>query len=784
MLAVGQTYGFPDTKVPREKKNTPDYGRQVAQAIYSRWYNSPVAAYGGFYNTGYANMSFFLMLRQYAEGRQDPSQYRLQYRGGTGTKAQGGNKQQGLQSESGVKGYNNISWDIESNIPVYISSIKGLLSQSDWKVKVDSSSKSDIKKKSKMKWKRYAEAKVGNPLKQELGLPITQRDWFPQSQGELELYERYHGFRLPLETGFSKIAEHGFDISNWTSLRTQYLDSVLQTSYLVGKVCHNREGAVAIEYIDPANFVTSYYDQTRHAEPVFAGYLTKVQIGDIADKLKKEGATDSDLEMLARRYATYNVVGDPAGYNYSSRDPVTNRFLWYDFQVDVLKFEWKTDDPKYYVERESKDGKIVYQKSDRIKGDYSDGRKRKTDTYYDQVIYEGTWLIATQWIIDYGLQKNMMKTADGGVALSFFFERIPAKSIVERWKPLADQQMMATLKLRAAINAAAPKGFMMDIGLLANMSFGGSKVSEAEIIRIARETGIQFYNTSAQMAALGRNGATAITPTEGGIGKQLEEWILLLRHTDAQMRSIAGLSDAAIAMPNASPEKGLGVGQQEIDSTNNALSSIKEAMVRFKEKAARKIIQKARILIEADKKSKAYYENYLGEPFFSSIVENDDLTLNQLGITMVANPTTAEISEIMGLVAENLKAGKNGMIGITTADALLISSTVRDGNLELAAWYLSLAEERARVKNEEAQMRMSQMNAQNQMQAAQASEQMKAQTQQILSQLRQTEEGAKIAAQLEADLVRKDVEHQYTMEELALEGSIQASTGREVKGRI
>lgn len=779
MLAVGQTYGFPDTNVRREVKNTPDYGRQVAQAIYSRWYNSPVAAYGGFYNTGYANMSFFLMLRQYAEGRQDPSQYRLQYRGG-----QQGDKQKGIQSESAVKGYNNISFDVESNIPVYVSSIKGLLSQSDWKVKVDSSSKSDIKAKSKMKWKRFAEAKIGNPLRQELNLPLTQRDWFPQTQGELELYERYHGFRLPLETGFSKIAEHGFDISNWVSLRDQYTDSALQTSYLVGRVCHNRQGAVGIEYIDPANFVTSYYDQTRHAEPVFAGYITKVQIGDIADALRKEGATEQDLEMLARQYATYNVVGDPSGYNYSSRDPVTNRFLWYDFQVDVLKFEWKTDDPRYYVERESKDGKVVYQKSDKIKGDYSDGRKRKTDVYYDQVIYEGTWLIATQWIVNYGLQKNMMKTADGGVALSFFFERIPSKSIVERWKPLADQQMMATLKLRAAINAAAPKGFMMDIGLLANMNLGEGKLKPTEIVRIQRESGIMFFNTTAQMAALGRQGATAITATDGGIGKQLEEWILLLRHTDAQMRSIAGLSDAAIATPNASPEKLVGVGQQEIDSTNNALSSIKNALVRFKEKAARKIIQKARILMEADRKSRAYYEDYLGEPFFSSIVENEDLTLNQLGITMVSTPTSQQVTEIMSLVAESLKAGKNGMIGINTADALLISSTVREGNLELASWYLSLAEERARAKNEEAQMRMSQMNAENQMKANQASEKMKEQTQQILSQLKKSEDGAKIAAQLEADLALKEVEHQYTMQELALEGSIQASTGREVKGKI
>lgn len=785
MLPISRTYGFPSEYVPREKKETKEYGMQVAQAIYSRWYNASPISFMGFNNTGYANMSYFRTLRQYAEGRQDAEQYKLMYRGAnTGANNSGATSANNVNNPNARKGYNNISFEVESYAPVMVSTIKGILTSSDWKVQVESTSKADIKTKSKMKWKLYTESQIGNPLRQSVGLQPTKRDWFPQTKAELELYEKYHGFRLPLEVGLSKIAEHGFDISHWNTLRDQIIDSALQTSFLVGRVCHNHNGAAHAEYIDPANFVTSFYDPKRDQEPVFAGHITKVKLDDIADKLIEQGATQKDLENLARKYAPYNIMGDVTSYNYTSRDPVTSRYMWYDFQVDVLHFEWKTDDKKLFVGRKTKNDVYVYKQEDKVKKQYADGRERKTDEYYEQSLYKGTWIIGTNWIIDYGLAENVMRTPDGCVATSYVIERIPQKSFVERWKPLLDQQMMATLKFRAAVQAAAPKGLAIDIGLLANMDFGFGKLTGVEIARLRKETGNFFYATSAAMQAAGRTGASALAELDNGIGKQLEEWITYLRWVETQLRATVGLTETASATPNGTPDKLVGLGQLELDATNNALYSIRNAVIKFKEKMAYKLVAKARILIEADKKSASYYEDYLGSIYYKAVKDIEDLTLNGIGIKLKSTPTVQQVQEIMMLVAESLKAGKNGMIGINTADALLVSNTLRDGEIELAQWYLELAEERARVKNKEAQMRMSEQNGQIQIQSAQAATESKAQLEQVLANLRMQENTKEIADKLEAELAKEEVLHQYRMKELSLEGSIQASTGRDVKGRI
>jgi acetyl-CoA acetyltransferase len=138
----------------------------------------------------------------------------------------------------------------------------------------------------------------------------------------------------------------------------------------------------------------------------------------------------------------------------------------------------------------------------------------------------------------------------------------------------------------------------------------------------------------------------------------------------------------------------------------------------------------------------------------------------------------------MSLLEASLAAGRNGQKGITTADAMYVEKTLEDGNDELAAWYLALAEERAERKIQENQERMSAINADNNMRAAQAAEQTRMQYEQILSQLKTTEDGQKIANQLEADLLKITAKKNADYELMTLEGQLQSSQGKEISGKI
>jgi hypothetical protein len=774
MLPISTALGFPKEDVTRDTKIKPQYGLQVAQSIYSRWYNAAVPY-------GFANMQYFRMLREYAQGRQSTLQYKKRYRG-EGSK-NNSNKVNGNNSgENGRRGYNNISFDIDPVAPTFITIIKSKLAQSDYEATFISTTKSDIKTKEKMKWDLYAEAKFENPMREAKGLPPKQKDWYPRTIAELEIYEKYHGFRLPLETALTRIARHCLDVSKWKMMRDQYSDSGIETSFLVGRVVTNTDGSTGMQYIEAANFVTTYYDQDRQAEPVWAGHITKVQLGSIKNKLAEQGATDDDIRNLARSYAPYQGIADFQNYDYNSKDPVTQRYMWYDFMVDVLHFEWKTDDVKHFVGRKARNGNYVYKQEDRVKKQYEDGRERKTDTFYEQVIYEGDWIVGSKWLYDYGLQKNMIRGANGEVCLSYAFERIEKKSIVESWVSLLDDYQMGVLKLRAAVQAAAPKGFIVDSAFLAQMN--GDKDKGLEAIRMRRESGNMVVNTPIAMLQQGRTMASAIQELEGGIGNQLVEWERYLAIIKSEIQRVAGLTDAAAALPNTSGEKGLGVTQQELNSTQSALYGLEKALINFKEKACYKLVAKTRLNIAADAKCRKYWESYLEPHEFEAVSKIADLSLNGIGIKMVQNYSQERKALILQAAMESMKAGKNGMIGISMADFMLVEKTLEEGYGELAVWFLTIAEDRARAIHEQAQSRMSQENAQNSISANQAAMQAKAQLEQMLSQLRMTEEGQKIAAKLEADLMLKEVEHQYTMQELALEGSIQASTNREVKGKI
>jgi hypothetical protein len=357
------------------------------------------------------------------------------------------------------------------------------------------------------------------------------------------------------------------------------------------------------------------------------------------------------------------------------------------------------------------------------------------------------------------------------------------RSVVERWVSLLDDQAMATYKLRAAVLAAAPKGLAIDVGILSNVDFGLGKSTALEIARVRRETGNQFFASRYEVGQR-YNNASAITELQNGIGTQLDEWLTYQVHIEATMQRVAGLTDAAVATPMASAEKLKGVAQMEIDTTNNALNALRFAIMRMKEKAAKKMIQKVRVNIAGDPKCKKYYKGILGDMFFAAVDSIETLSLESIGIKLKSTTTAQRKAYIMGILAESLKAGKNGQVGVTSADAMFVERLLEDGYDELAQKFIIISEERVAKQIQANQERMSAINAENQIKSAQAAEQMKTQQMQVVSQLKLGEDTAKIGAQLEADLMKIEAQKNADLETMTLEGSLQAMQGLEITGKI
>lgn len=769
MLKFTPIISFPSDRIPKEEKNSLSYITQVAQAIYSRWYNGRTLF-------GQTATGWFQMMTDYSEGRQSTAPYRDWFLGAQNDKNTPANR----GTQYARKAYTNVSYDIVSPAPKYVSTIKSLLSASDYKVKCESLTPTSNFEKQKKKWGLYFDVKIGNPLKEANGIPITPMDWEPSDERELEMYEKYHGFKLPLENAMEDIAKHTFDVSDWDKVRLRTIESLVNTNFCVSQVYADKDGVTRMRFINPASFITAFIDEDEEGEPSFAGHIQRVRIGDIKDKLLALGAQPQEIEGLARIY--YETQGyTDKDFNFNRKDPVTGRYIWEDFSVDVLHFEYKANDYEYFTKRQTKDGKIVYQEEEFgvTKKPYADGRMRQTDVTCVQNIYEGKYILGSKFVYDFGLQKNIMRDSRGNAVLSYCFERVPGKSIAERWKPHLDSLMMTWLKLQAAKWAAAPKGLVIDIGLLANMDMGLGNMTPLDLVRVRRQTGNQFVNSKMDVLNKG-GGYNSIQELPGGIGPQLQEWLTCWQDDMMRIMDLAGITEAAAASPTTPSEKGLGISQMEIDATNHALYPLKKAIMRLKEKVAKKAILKTRTNMRFDKEVHKYYFQLLGDEKCNALDAFEDLTLEQIGIKMVSTPTNTRKQQILQAALQSMQAGKNGVIGITLADYLFIEKQLEEDNDEAAAWYMTIAEERQRkMKQQEAEQQM-QMNAQIQAQASQQAEQARAAAQQALEQMKQ----ASIMTEYQQKALLEEIKHNHRMAELAQEGSLEKQKNVEISGNL
>jgi hypothetical protein len=625
----------------------------------------------------------------------------------------------------------------------------------------------------------YYEEKLLNPLREELGLEKVVLPWVPQDEMELDMYDKYQGFKLPLENAMEDIAKHTFNVSDWDKIRLKTIDGLVQTNFAVSQVYADTDGVTRMRYINPASFVTAFIDEDEEGEPSFAGHIQRVRIGDIKDKLLELGALPQEIEGLARIF--YETQGyTDKDFNFNRKDPVTGRYVWEDFSVDVLHFEYRANDYEYFTKRQTKEGKIVYQEEEFgvTKKPYADGRLRRTDVTCVQNVYEGKYILGSKFVYDFGLQKNIMRDSRGHAVLSYFFERVPGKSIVERWKPHLDSLMLTWIKLQAAKWSAAPKGIVVDIGLLANMDLGMGSMSPLDIVRIRRQTGNQFINSKTDI--LNKGGNMPIAELPGGIGPQLEEWLTCWQDDMNRIMDLAGVTPTMAAMPTSPTEKGLGVSEMEVDATNHALFPLKKAIMRLKEKAAKKAILKTRTNMKFDKEVHKYYSSLLGDEKIAALDSFEDLTLEQIGIKLISTPTNTRKSQILQAALQSMQAGKNGVIGITLADYLFIEKELESDNDEFAAWYMTIAEERQRKVKMEESMQQQQMNAQLQAQSAQQAAEAKAAAQQALEQMKQ----ASIMTEYQQKALLEEIKHNHRMAELAQEGQLEKQKNVEISGNL
>ena len=789
-------YLFPSDNVPEIDKLKPDFGLRCGRALYSRFCT------GGTYFS-YTQLPEMQETRNYGSGIQSVEKYKNWFTNGSpiGTKTRSNNES--AQSTKGMniaqrKAMANISYDIFSPMKKLTNVLLSILSDNDYKLDCVSLDKNIINKKKREKNDIYAKANFTNPLMRELGLPEFKLPFVPKDETMLDMADRLGFFKTKYEVALEKLAESGFRSSNWGSMRTDINRDAIDYHFRSAKIYNDPiTGQVKVQYIDPARLIM-LWNEDNEDEPVAIGHIEIETIQSIFPKLVEAGFDEKQIQSMAKSYVPYqtNASMIPV-WAFERKDETSNRWVWMDFKVYVLKFEYLSTDYKQYVERKNKQGYASFLRNNKP---VEEKKKNPNDTYEEVACnywYEGSYIISgtgLDRIYEWKKKPNQMQKGLTPMS-SYVIDRIPGQSPTRSVRGLLDDLMFAILKLRAAVWAAAPKGYRIDVGEAANIKIGGVEYDLFDLVHVHRQNGIQVVATKFN-AATGKYVSQPLTEMDNGLGPQGTEWIQQIANLQMMIKDTMGIPDAMAASPDQSAERLVGVMEQDYQAGNHANWTLRDSERDFKRKVGERMIHQARIDIEYDPKIREFYEAVIGKNMVDSLDEIEGLSLDQLAISVKSIPNEKEKSAILQRAIQMSQIPtKDGSVLLTPSSVERVAQLLKNGDVDEALWFMATEETEAREREQKNAQMMLQQTIQGQQQSAMMAEEAKRQTAMQLAQIEimKQREMANMELMKEQQLakIKADANYQVqllkgkqALEEIQLEATLEAELGNEITGRV
>lgn len=746
-------YGFPPHNIDPAEKVKPKWCMEFAQAIYCLYLRN---------NTGlcYSDIERYNELRAYGNGEQSTDKYKDILVGKKEHDQRGG---QGYVR----KGYMNVDWDILAIAPNFKSVVLGTFEEVEHDVYADGVDEMSSQTRENAKWNLWFENEMAGLIREFEGIvgPTgNPPNYVPKTIEELNMFAEMGGFRLKSEMSIEEGIRYTLAISEWKEIKRKLFEDLFDIGVAgVRDDVNPQTQKVQVRYCDAARCVIPYTRASDYKNMPFAGEFVEYTISEIRSL---EIFSEEELAEIAKSYENRLDNVDPRITGWKYRE---DGVYWYDnWKIWVLDCEYKSSDNKYTTKRVNKRGQeLAYEGK---YGKVYNREDRKTIVTAREMVYKCKWIVGTKYCFDYGHQFDIPRPVPSQANLSFHFYKVKGRSKVDMMRPVLDQMQITWLKLQNALAMAAPKGLAIEVATLTNVSIGANKLGPLEILKIRQHNGSLLYQAATHRGYTASPASyKPIQELEGGIGTQLTEFIVLFDKHLETLRGITGINRVADA---SSPkgEDGLGVSQIAQAATVTALKPLYSAYITIKERCAQNIALRVQLLVKFNKVYKTGYYHVMGRAMTNTLEIGSEVNNAMFGIRIEVRPSVQERQTIMNAALESMKAGKNGYIGISMSDYLLVNNFIELGMLKFARAYLSAKENELTAQQEQ-----------------QKSEAIKQQGEQLVQQQQQKDQGAQSLVQLELqkeitimkaqdeiDTKKRAEEHQYKMEEIVLQGEIDA----------
>ncbi len=698
---------FPSQVVTNAEKNSQEYGRQVAQAIESEWFNQ-----GGYGNRFATNYNHFHSLRLYARGEQPVQKYKDEL------------------AINGDLSYLNLDWKPVPVISKFVDIVTNGMTEKKYEIKAYAQDPESSKKRTD-----YVEAIMMDmlvkdeamQLSQDLGVNAFQTSNpqnLPQSKEELELHMQLD-YKQSIEIAEEEAINHVLAKNRFDQVRKRFNYDLTVLGIGAVKTNWNKANGVKVEYCDPANLVYSYTEDPNFEDVYYVGEVKAITIPE----LKKQFPNISQEEL--------KKIEDMPG----NREYITGWKGYDENTVQVLYFDYKTYNNQVFKIKKGPNGlEKVIQKSDDFNPPENDTFKKVSRSI--EVLYSGAKVLGTNTMLRWELSENMTRPFADTTKVEMNYVLCAPRmyngrieSIVSKVTGFADMIQITHLKLQQVMTRMVPDGVFLDVDGLAEVDLGnGTSYNPAEALNMYFQTGSVLGRSLTQDGELNRGKVPIQELQSSSGGAKINSLIQTYQYYLQMIRDVTGLNEAR---DGSAPAKDALVGLQKMaaNQSNVATRHILQAScyltLRACENISKRIADSLNFVLTASS-----LEQSITKFNVATMIETSKLNLHDFGIYMELEPEEEEKAQLEQNIGIALKTG-----GIELEDAIDIR---RVNNLKLAN---EMLKDRRRKKLEaarKAQTENIQAQAQANQQTAEKTALAESQKQQIITAEKVSIEQAKI----------------------------------------
>ncbi|MDB4028109.1 hypothetical protein N9459_02885 [Flavobacteriaceae bacterium] len=744
---------FPSQVVTNAEKDSPEYGRQVAQAIESEWFNQ-----GGYGNRFATNFNHFHSLRLYARGEQPVQKYKDEL------------------AINGDLSYLNLDWKPVPVISKFVDIVTNGITEKKYEISAYAQDPESIKKRT-----NYAESIMRDmvvkeqltALKETLGIDAfntSNPEELPQTKEELSLHMQLD-YKQSIEIAEEEAINQVLAKNKFDEIRKRFNYDLTVLGIGAVKTNWNKANGVKVEYCDPANLVYSYTEDPNFEDIYYIGEVKAVTIPEL--KKQFPNIPQEELKRIEDMPGNREYLTGWKGYDENT--------------VQVLYFEYKTYNNQVFKIKTGPNGlEKVIQKSDDFNPPENDTFKKVSRSI--EVLYSGAKVLGTNTMLKWELSENMTRPYADTTKVEMNYVLCAPRmyngrieSVVSKITGFADMIQITHLKLQQVMTRMVPDGVFLDVDGLAEVDLGnGTSYNPAEALSMYFQTGSVLGRSLTQDGELNRGKVPIQELTTSSGGAKIQSLIQTYQYYLQMIRDVTGLNEAR---DGSAPSKDALVGLQKMaaNQSNVATRHILQAScyltLRACENISRRVADSLDFALTANS-----LQNSITKFNTATMAEMSQLNLHDFGIFLELEPD----DEAKAQLEQNIQVALQGG-GIDLEDAIDIRQIK---NLQLANEMLKDRRKKKQEAARQAQLQNIQAQADANAQASERAAMAEAQKQQVITAEKVSLEKAKTEfeiqkLQAEAQVKRELMaeEFNYNVQLSQAKGSVELQKEKDIEDR-